>query len=154
MKYAQCKCLYCQKPLDRNTEEFVQVKKRFAHSDCKYVRDKIHDYCSCKYGNLYFLTTIDKQINELVSEGMTLLEIFKTLVWWYDIHGGDVEKSHGSIRIVKSVYGEAMDYYALQKNMKNKNLNVTKENMYNETEIYTIHPSPISKPKKIKLFEI
>lgn len=150
--YRPCKCCYCQRKLDRNVEEFIEVNKRFAHKNCKVVYDNIHDYCRMKYGDNYFKSNIDKQIKEMTETGKTLAGIYKTLVWWYDIHGGDVAKAHGSIRIVNTVYGDAMDYYVKKEKAAQKNAGVIVQEQ--EPERYTIHPTPLRKPKKIRLFDL
>ena len=116
--------------------------------------NKIHEYCKNKYGTKYVKSKIEQQIKELINDGRSMSGIYRTLVYWYDVNNGEVEKSHGSIRIVHYVYDEAMKYYQNKWRLEQQQIELLKTPYNPETITYYISPTPIKKPKRVKLFDI
>lgn len=93
-----------------------------------------------------------KQINQFIQEyNYTYSGILRTLIYFYEIKGGDKEAAHDGIGIVPFCYQDAYNYYyslwlAQQKNE-------TKEiETYIPKEIYVKIPNPKRETMKRKLF--
>lgn len=161
-KLPDVKCPYCDKTFSREENpDCVHVGRRYYHKECydskmkeEEYYEKIHEYCKNKYGTKYVKSRIEQQIKELVNDGRTMSGIYRTLVYWYDVNHGEVEKSHGSIRIVNYVYDEAMKYYENKWRLEQQQMNLLKGSLDLGTEIFYISPTPIKKPKRVKLFDI
>ena len=155
-------CPYCQESFYREDEpDCVHIGNRYYHKVCykekidneKYLND-IHAYCKKKYGSKYSKRRITQQINELLDDGKTLGGIYRSLVYWYDVKDGDIEKAHGSIRIISYIYDEAMKYYENKRRLEQQQANLLKGSLDLGTETFYISPTPIKKPKRVKLFDI
>lgn len=158
-KKPSVKCLYCGESFYREDCEYVQVGRRYSHKKCHEKRsvedkakDEIHQRCKNMFGVNYSANKINKQINMMLKEGKTLININKTLVYWYDIKKNDPSKANNGINIVNWVYGEALEYFLHQKKIKARNEKIITANY--EVETFTIKQSPIKKPLKVKLFDI
>lgn len=156
------KCIYCEEQFDRDKEEFIPVRNRYAHKHCQEKHDykqriieQIHNKMAGILGVDYSKTRINKQIKELLESGKTELGILRALEYWYDIKNGDPSLAHGSIRIVNFIYGESLDYWQKKEDNKKKNLDKDVKQILNpEVQKYIIHPTPIKKPTRVKLFDI
>lgn len=119
-KRALVKCKYCGKTIDRDTEEFVQIKNRYAHKECanhpqttavQDDRARIMGFIHDKFGAEADYAKTQRLLNKYVAEGMTASGVLKTLQYYYDITGHSTADSMGSIGIVPYVYKEAKEYY-------------------------------------------
>lgn len=161
-KQPQVKCPRCKELFYReDCLDCVHDGHRYWHKECYDKKQEydnyynmIHDYCKKKYKNKYYKSRIDTQIKELLDDGKTISGIYRTLVYWYDVKGGEVEKSYGSIRIVNYIYDEAMDYYKNKLLLEQQQAELLKNPYNSETITYYISPTPIKKPKRVKLFDI
>lgn len=119
------KCSICGETFDRDKIEFVMTSsRRYAHKACyekrqaglseedKY-KEKIFEYTKQLFKEYYNKKKIETQLMKMMKENVkyTYSGVFKTLVYWYEVRQGDVEKSHYSIGIVPYVYDEAFNYY-------------------------------------------
>ena len=68
--------------------------------------------------------------------------MFKTLVYWYEVKRGDVEKSHYSINIVPYVYNDAKEYYRQLWMVQQLNADKDIEAYKPKTKVITI-PNPV-----------
>lgn len=158
------KCPVCGEEFSKKNEEFEHVGNRYYHLSCykkkmkeEEYKEKIHEYCKKIYGDMYVKSRIEKQIKELLNDGTgkTISGIYRSLVWHYEKNNGDVEKSHGSIRIVDYVYKDAEEYYMKQYELQKRNAEIMNNMSQNtEKEIFHIRPQAIKKPKRINLFEL
>lgn len=114
------KCKYCGKPLDRDTEEYVQIKTRYAHKYCadhptetlvQDDRERILSFIQNKFGTEADYAKTQRLLTKYLSEGMTASGVLKTLQYYYDVTGHSTADSMGSIGIVPYVYKEAKEYY-------------------------------------------
>ena len=161
-KLPDVKCPYCEETFSREDHpDCVHVGRRYYHKECydeqmeaiEY-REKIHEYCKNKYGTKYSKRRIEEQIKELLDDGRTLTGIYRTLVYWYDVKDGEVEKAHGSIRIVGYVYDEATRYYENKWRLEQQQAQLLKGSLDLGTDTFYISPTPIKRPKRVKLFDI
>ena len=119
------KCSLCGETFDRDKIEYVKTaSRRYAHKSCfdkeqgtlseeERYRQKIMDYTLNLFQSNFNKKRIETQLNKIIKEnaGYTYSGVFKTLVYWYEIKRGDVEKSHYSINIVPYIYNDAKEYY-------------------------------------------
>lgn len=159
------KCYYCNEIFDRDkVPDYVQISaRRYAHTEChnqfensrsQEEKDKIAlESYIIKLLNLPNINArIRKQIKDFLGEGYTYTGIHKTLVYFYEIKDGDIEKANGGIGIVPYVYKEAQEYY--YNIWMARQVNEAKPiNQFVKTEetIITIEP-PKRKKKKRNLF--
>lgn len=155
------KCPGCGEEFPRDSTECMHVKNRYWHAKCyrkknefEEYRQRIHDYCKEKYGSQYSQRRINQQINEMIQDGKDTPSIYRSLVYWYDVKNGEVEKSHGSIRIINYIYDEAMEYYQRKFRLQEQQARLLKGNLDLGTDTFYISPTPIKKPKRVKLFDI
>ena len=52
-----------------------------------------------------------KQLKEYKELGYSYSGMYKTLVWWFELKHGDIEKANGGIGIIPYVYDQACQYY-------------------------------------------
>lgn len=175
MKYRPCKCVYCGKALDRNTEEWEQAPgNRYAHKSCydkkqeeiqeqkteREYRAKIHEKVQEVCGIQYVKSRVDKQLKEFIDKGMTAEKLYQTLEYWYDVKKSDPEAAHGGIGILPYVYEESEKYWARQAAIKENNSNVNKENVETSLIIQQAlprqcnHKERIVKPKRKVYFDL
>lgn len=153
------KCKYCGKSLDRDTEEYVQIKNRYAHKYCAdhpvetLVQDdraRIMDFIQNKFGVEADYSKTQRLLNKYISEGMTASGVLKTLQYYYDITGHSTVDSMGSIGIVPYVYKEAKEYY--QKSWDANRFNEQAE-FKMDTVSLTIENPQTKTPKKQSFFD-
>lgn len=155
------KCYYCNQLFDANAEEYTKpTKNRYAHKKCaeqaelkKGIVLQIHNKMQGLLGDKYNRTKIDRSIKSMIKDGKTEHGILRTLEYWYDVRGMSAEKANGGISIVDWVYGDAMNYYERQQRYKEQALN-NEVPVDIETKTLKIKPTPIRKPKGIKLFKM
>lgn len=155
-------CPGCNQSFYREDEpDNIHEGRRYWHKKCYDEKQKyneyynmIHEYCKNKYGKKYFKTRIDTQIKELLEDGKTISGIYRSLIYWYEVKEGDVEKSHGSIRIINYIYDEAMEYYDQKFRLQAQQAKLEKGCLDLGTETFYISPTPIKRPKRVKLFDI
>lgn len=119
------KCSICGQIFDRDKIEFVMTSsRRYAHKSCfdkrqeglseedKY-KEKIYEYARQLYKENYNKKKIETQLIKMMKENVnyTYSGVFKTLVYWYEVKQGDIEKSRYGIGIVPYVYDAAFNYY-------------------------------------------
>ena len=144
------KCPACGKDFDTNTIQAVRVgARRYGHASCypdnkDFVPmaqapeedpdlKKLKDYITKKYGEKANWVLITKQIKDFTKDKKySLSGILKSLIWFYDVKGNNIEKSNGGIGIVDYCYQDAYNYYlalfiAQQANENKTLLNQTKE---------------------------
>lgn len=160
------KCSICQSTFDRDKEEFVMTSsRRYAHKSCydrqqdnlsgeEKAKEEIFKYLKNLYKENFNKVKIETQMNKMMKENSNYnySGILKTLVYWYEVKNGDVEKSHYSIGIVPYVYKDAYNYYyniwLAQQVNADKNIEI-----YKPKEKIVIIKNPIRQPKsKRKVF--
>jgi hypothetical protein len=155
-KLAPVKCPYCGQSFQRETTEFVQLGRRYAHKECVDMVKQIHDYMQHKLGEGYSKTKVETQIKNFVSkEGMSIDSIYKTLIYWYDVKKSSTDQANGGIGIVPYVYSEYLTYAKNQyeNSQINKNKHIDDFVGKTPTEI-TAKATPIRKPRHVKFYEL
>lgn len=117
------KCLYCGVSFDANVEPFVKPRtNRYAHTACheKHQANKTQeerDYEELvEYIKHLFGSTPNPRVWKQVKEyrdtyGFSYSGMCKTLRWWFELKGNDIEKANGGIGIIPYVYDQACAYY-------------------------------------------
>ncbi len=160
-KLRPVKCLHCSEALDRNTEEFVQIGKRYAHKVCQDKfeesksqetkdREALEQYIVSLYGSV--LPLHRKQIKTLTEQGYSYSGILKTLIYFYEIKKNSKEKSVG-IGIVPYVYNQAREYYYKLYQIEASAKKVTTNQLNISTRKVKIKPPQI-KVKRGKAFNL
>lgn len=171
------KCLYCSKTFDTNKEEFVQIKRRYAHKNCYEAAGSqppppakrkpvatpkppkkedpdltaLKDYINSLFGDDANWPMITKQIKTFKEEnGYSYTGILKSLIYFYEVKGGSKEKANGAIGIVPFTYQAAYNYYLSIFIANQQNENKTFSQIIKE---YTICP-PRKRGTKQKLFAL
>ena len=134
------KCTICNQSFDRDKIEFVKTgARRYAHLSCKQRQDgtiseednariKIYEYTKNLFKANYNKPRIDNQLNRMMKEqtNYTYSGILKSLIYWYEVRHGDVEKSHYGLGIIPYIYEQAYQYYysiwLAQQNNENKKI--------------------------------
>lgn len=126
MKAAYVKCLYCQERFNKNDIN-IQVKqvsaRRYAHLSCwnNYIANlsqeekdeqAFYEYVKQLFKNEYNYILTKKLAERFIKENhYTYSGMLKTLKWYYEKEGNDIEKSNGSIGIIPYIYSKAEKYY-------------------------------------------
>jgi hypothetical protein len=118
------KCLYCGVTFDCAKEPFEKPRgNRYAHKLCydKHMNSMSQEERDYEALVEYIKELLGSDINPRVWKQLkeyrtdpynyTYSGILKTLQWWYDIKGNDVERANGAIGIVPYVYKDACNYY-------------------------------------------
>lgn len=119
------KCTICDQTFDRDKIEFVKTSaRRYAHLSCyqqeqgelsedEKSRLKIYEYTKNLFKNNYNKLRIDTQLKKIMKEypKFTYSGILKSLIYWYEVRHGDVEKSYYGLGIVPYIYEQAYQYY-------------------------------------------
>lgn len=132
------KCSICGETFDRDKIEFVKTAaRRYAHLTC-HLKEKgelteeensrleIYEYTKKLFKNNYNKVRIDNHLNKIMKENsnFTYGGILKSLIYWYEVRHGDVEKSYYGLGIVPYIYEQAYQYYysiwLAQQNNKDK----------------------------------
>lgn len=157
------KCLYCGKTFDANIESFIKPRaNRYAHTEChqranenKTQEEKDYEqlveYIKHLFGNLN--PRVWKQIKEYKELGYTYSGMYKTLVWWFDLKHGDIEKANGGIGIIPFVYDQASQYYYALYLAHIANENADVEHFKTPVKEFTIEtPRAQRRPRKLFKF--
>lgn len=157
---ANVKCPVCLEYFNRDKCEWEHYKNRYYHKECyKQIEEEdrmvqeIHEKMRMLLGSDYSQQKVNRQINALVKEGKTKKGIKLTLDYWYDIKGSDPSKAAGGIGIVSYIYAEAQNYWEKKEWLSSRNKDVDLS-CYSQPIIYKIKPTPITKPKRVKLFSL
>ena len=157
-------CKYCHEKFDANKEEFIKpASNRYAHKSCyeKYQKElsqeekdkkELEEYIK----KLFKTTTIDQriyhQIDKYIKEyKYTYSGIHRSLIYFYEIKKGSIEKANGGLGIVPYIYQEAYNYYYNIWLAQQKNENKVIEDYTPNEIVITIVP-PERKQKRRKLF--
>lgn len=128
------KCLYCNEMFNPDEEPYVKPRSnRYAHASCaesletQEDKDKkeLENYIKDLFRINCISEKIDRQINTYVKDKKyTYSGILKTLKYFYDVCGNDLEKSNGGIGITPYVYEEAYAYWhgIWEAQQKNENI--------------------------------
>lgn len=160
-KLRKVKCLYCSEDIDRNTEDYVAIKNRYAHSQCQInhenslsqeVKDKamLEKYIITLYGEL--LPLHRKQIKSLSEAGYSYSGMLKTLQYFFEVRKNSTDKSKG-IGIIPYVYKDAYEYFYKLYQLQNKAENIDTSTLNFNTVVVKIKP-PQTKEKKGKLIDL
>ena len=84
---------YAHQSCDPNNQDLVPLEIKQEDSDLV----KLKEYISSKYGDKARWTLINKQIKDYLAKGYSLSGILKSLIWFYDIKGNNIDKSNGGI---------------------------------------------------------
>lgn len=116
------KCFYCGKQFDAANEPYTKPRaNRYAHASCdqqananKTQEEKDYEalveYIKHLFGNPN--PRVWKQLKEFKDVyNYTYSGMLKTLIWWFEIKHGDIEKANGGIGIIPYVYDQALQYY-------------------------------------------
>ena len=154
-------CKYCKKTINKKEEEYIQItNSTYAHLSCSELEakrektdaEKLDDYIMKLFNYDYVPPRAKKQINQFIQEyNYTYSGILRTLVYFYEIKGGDLEKAHDAISIVPFVYQDAYNYYysLWLANQRNENKDLM-QYIPQQVEIKIIPPE--REPIKRKLF--
>ena len=157
------KCFYCGKMLDANNEPYTKPRaNRYAHTEChqranenKTQEEKDYEqlveYIKHLFGNPN--PRVWKQIKEYKELGYTYSGMYKTLVWWFDLKHGDIEKANGGIGIIPFVYDQASQYYYALYLAHIANENADVEHFKTPVKEFTIEtPRAQRRPRKLFKF--
>lgn len=161
------KCSICGQTFDRDKIEFVATSsRRYAHRSCyekqqnglseeEKFKQQIYDYTLKLFGSNFNKKRIELQLKKMMTENVefTYSGILKTLVYWYEVKRGDVEKSHYSIGIIPYVYNDAREYYRQLWMTQQLNADKDIDQFIPKIKVVTI-PAPQRNPiKKRKHFQ-
>ena len=164
MAKAMVKCFYCGKSFDRNSEPFTKPRaNRYAHAACdqqananktQEERDyeQLVEYIKHLFGNPN--PRVWKQLKEFKDVyGYTYSGMYKTLIWWFELKHGDIEKANGGIGIIPYVYEQASQYYYALYLAQIANEDKDIEHLKVQVKEYTIEtPRPQRKMRKLFKF--
>lgn len=165
-KLPPVKCVYCGEMINRDgSVEFVNTSAngyRYAHKTCavkqeekQVVHNQIHTTIQRYLGSSYNKSKVENQIRSLLKEGKTEIGILRTIEYWYDVKGGDPSRAMGGIGIVKSVYGEALEYQKKLDDIKKANANIDLSKFIAPEAVhYKFKPRPVQRPKRVKIFDL
>lgn len=154
-------CKYCKKIFNKQEEEYVQLSNSiYAHVSCSELEakrektdaEKLDDYIMTLFNYDYVPPRAKKQISQFIQEyNYTYSGILRTLVYFYEIKGGDREAAHDGIGIVPFVYQDAYNYYysLWLANQRNEDKNIS---AYKPKTIEIKITSPEREPLKRKRF--
>lgn len=167
---ARVMCRECRKTFDRDKlkegiDWVMPSKNYYYHKDCYELwvskRQNKKDYTSTKEDEEYirdiydYLTKdlkiaidgakVHSQIKNFLKEGKKVKGILFTLIYFYDIKHGDIEKSKGGIGIVPYIYDEAREYWRKQVSQQfdiMEQIQKQLQNRSNRTKIKIIKTTP------------
>jgi hypothetical protein len=151
------KCFFCNNVINRNTELYVQVQKRYAHKECaeqdaqdKELRKELNNFIFNLWDGDVNFALVGKQINQFQTEyNYTLSGILGTLMYCYNIKNMKPERAQG-IGIVPYYYKEARNYY---KTIEQGRIN-SSEILNTKKVIVQIHPPRSEILKKINEIQL
>lgn len=92
---------------------------------------------------------LSSQLKNFLKQGYTLKGILFTLVYFYDIKKGDIDRAHGGIGIVPFIYEEAKQYWIEQSSLRHNILDQIEKQMQERRERETIIVKRNNRKKKI-----
>lgn len=147
---------------DCNSEPFIKPRaNRYAHKNCEqhFENSKSQEERDLEQLTAYIKhlfvnpnQRVWKQVKEYRQQGYTYSGMYKTLVWWFEIKHGDIEKAHGGIGIIPYVYQEASQYYYALYLAQIVNQDADIEHLAEKTREFVI-ASPVPKRKSRRLFK-
>jgi len=158
-------CKVCGVKFDRDKIEAVSVgSRRYAHATCADGYEEtqeskdlaaLHHYLKDLFKENYDYLTLDRQIKGFVANnGFTYSGILKTLIYWYEIKDGSLEKAEGRIGIVPFCYKQAYNYYLAQFNANQINIGKDLQE-YKNLKIREVRIKPPEKDiSRFKLFNL
>jgi hypothetical protein len=116
------KCFYCGQTFDAASEPYTKPRaNRYAHVACdqqananKTQEEKDYEALVEYIKHLFGKPNprVWKQVKEYKDVyNYTYSGMLKTLIWWFEINRGDLEKANGGIGIIPYVYDQALQYY-------------------------------------------
>lgn len=156
MAKAPVLCPYCGQMFNREKEDFVVIGRRYAHRQCNEWVQKLYEYMREKCGAAFSQQKVNQQITKYIREnGYTSKDIYYAMVYWFDVKKEDPEKAMGGIGIVPYIFAESVRYWKNKENNSQINIGKHIEDYVNmEPEKIIIHPTPIKKPRRVKLFHL
>ena len=160
-------CSICGQRFDRDSIQAVKTgARRYAHASCdpsnqdfvplvkKPEQDpdmiKLREYIANKYGDKARWPLINKQIKDYIVKGYSVSGILKSLVYFYDVKGNNIDGSNGGIGIVDFCYQDAYNYYLSLYLAQQANQNKTLLNQIKEIII----KAPTMRGTKQKFFDL
>lgn len=146
--------------MDINIEPYIKPRSnRYAHVDCataaknqktKEEQDKenLEIYIKSLFNIKQLSPKINKQIKDYIEKNeYTYSGILKTLQYFFEIRGNDIDKANEGIGIVPFVYYEARSYYKKLWEVQQKN-----QEKRIETIVLPAKEIHISNPRKQRIF--
>lgn len=158
------KCLYCGQQFDINQEPFIKPRaNRYAHAECHLKADanktqeekdyeQLVNYIKHLFGKPN--PRVWKQLKEFKEAyNYTYSGMYKTLVWWFEIKHGDIDKANGGIGILPYVYDDALKYYYALYLAQMANQNKDIAHLGSQVKEFTIEiPCPQRQSRKLFKF--
>lgn len=149
---------------DRDKEPWEQITvNRYAHKLCAEKNkvtvstqeqdyNQLVEYIEKLFGVGYVSAKIAKQIRDYRQMyGYTFSGMLGTLIYWFEIRKGTLDKANGGIGIIPYVYDQAKEYYAKINAANELNAGVVNYK-WKVTEIEIEAPQP--EPRSVKLFKL
>ena len=117
------KCVYCNLSFDREKEECVKIKNRYAHSKCHEIEfqkataeqkelRELEEYIMKIFKEEFVNARIRQQIKRMREQyNYSYTGILKSLEYFFKVKKNPIEKANGGIGIVPYVYKDAYNYY-------------------------------------------
>ena len=119
------KCLYCGITFDRDkhTDCVAVSARRYAHLQCHLEnasqktqeekdREALEEYIKKLFNVSSISARVRKQIKDFQAEyKYTYSGMLKSLTYFFEVKGNDIEKANGGIGIIPYVYQQAYNYY-------------------------------------------
>lgn len=156
------KCVYCEKTINRDTDEFIQTpQKRYAHAECasqqeidREQRKQLEQFIFELLGENINFGMLNKQIKTYQDEyKFTISGILGTLYYIANIKQLSFNKSQG-IGLVPYYYSEARAYWNKVKNAQTSSAGIEIENKQKQIIIKPPQPKPLIKQKFQTLSEL
>lgn len=157
------KCFYCQKMFNAAEEPFSKPRaNRYAHVACDQQAnanktqeekdyEQLVEYIKHLFGNPN--PRVWKQLKEYKELGYTYSGMHKTLIWWFELKHGDIEKANGGIGIIPYIYEQASQYYYALYLAQIANEDKDIEHLKVQVKEYTIEtPRPQRKTRRLFKF--
>ena len=164
------KCSICNETFDRDKVETVKTStKRYAHKSCydkqqgtlseeEKMKMRIFEYTRILFKENYNKKRIETQLAKIMKDNVeyTYSGVYKTLIYWYEVKHGDIEKSNFGLGIVPYIYQDAFRYYKAlwetQQRNSNKNIAdfIPKQNV---VKIRNPQRQPLKKERHFNLLE-
>ncbi len=163
-KLAPVKCFYCNQTFDRNTTEYVAVRsRRYAHKSCadahnESMSQEEHDLEVLQnyIKKLFKIDKLSAKINSQIKDyhenrQYSYRDIYKSLLYFYDVKQNPIEKANNGIGIVPYVYDDAKNYYLAIWMAQQQNIAKPIE-QYKPNTIEIHIPPPVKQPIKNNQF--